>query len=349
MAVNYAEKYSKQIDQVYTHESYVAGIANPNYNFTGVATLNVFSPETVPLTDYDPDEGYGSPERMGNGVQEMTASQDKKFSLIIDKRDKVSTNGTMEAGARLKQQLNEQVVPTQDKHALEQYVKHAGTVAGVSAPSGEKGVFKALLKARTAMNNKKVSLEGRYAFIGSTYVGNLLENGVVVANPQIAGKSYTKGDIGRVLGYKIIEVPDDYLPEGCYLLCVHSDAIINPHKIEDATVKPSEMYDGDRMNGRFLYDAFVLGKKSGGVYAAVANDKKQAAPTISVSGGVATFTSEGAEEIKYTTDGSDPRYSKKAKTVQSGGTATVDAAKTKEIKAVAYGTFTSDVASKTVE
>ena len=347
--VNYAEKYSKQIDQVYTHVSYVAPVAGVDYDFTGVATLNVFSPETVPLTDYDPDEGYGNPKRMGNTVQEMTVTQDKKFTLIIDKKDKLSTNGTMEAGSRLKQQLNEQVVPTQDKYALAQFVKHAGKIVGVAAPTTDKAVYKMLLAARGVMNNSLVPNDGRYCFIGSTYAGNLIDSGVVVANPQIAGKSYTKGDIGKVLGFKVIEIPDNYLPEGCYMLCVHRNSILNPHKIQDASVMKSEMYNGDRMNGRFLYDAFVMGKKAVGVYAAVENGKKQADPTISVSGGVATFTSEGAEEIKYTLDGSDPRYSKEAKTVQSGGTATVDAAKVKEIKAVAYGTFTSNVASKTVE
>ncbi|MBP1557010.1 MAG: hypothetical protein J6A76_03760, partial [Oscillospiraceae bacterium] len=106
---------------------------------------------------------------------------------------------------------------------------------------------------------------------------------------------------------------------------------------------------GSLLEGRFLYDAFVKNHKSGGVYAAVASGSKQADPTISVSGGVATFTSEGAEEIKYTLDGTDPRYSKSAKTVQSGGTAAVDSKVVKLVKAVAYGAFTSDVASKKVE
>lgn len=342
--VNYASKYSKQIDQVYTHESFVAPLAGGKYEFSGVRSLKIFSPETVPVTDYDPDEGYGAPKRMGNGVQEMTVTQDKKFTLIIDKGDKVSTNGTMEAGARLKQQMNEQVVPMQDKYALAEFAKQAGTVAGISAPSGEKGVFKALVAARTAMNNKLVPADGRYCFIGSTFAANLIESGVVVANPQIAGKSYTKGDIGRVLGFKIIEVPDDYLPANCFFICIRSESVVNPHKIHDATVMKSELYNGDRMNGRFLYDAFVLGKKSSGVYAAVLSGSKQAAPTIATSGTTATVTSAGATAIKVTTDGSDPRYSEKAVTVQTGGTVTFKTGDV--IKAVAYGTFTSDVAEK---
>jgi hypothetical protein len=342
--VNYASKYSKQIDQIYTHESFVAGIATGKFEFTGVKTLKVFAPQTVPVTDYDADEGYGTPKRMGNEVQEMMVSQDKKFSLIIDKGDATSTNGTMEAGARLRQQLNEQVVPTQDKYALAEYVKQAGTVAGVAAPTTEKAVYKLLLAARAALNNALVPMDGRYCFMGSSYVGNLLEAGMIVANPQVAGKNYTKGDVGRVLGFKIVEVPDTYLPDGAYFVCVRGDAIVNPHKVHDATSTKSELYNGERLNGRFLYDAFVLGKKSGAVYAAVASASKQATPTIAISGTTATVTSTGATAIKVTTDGTDPRYSESAVKVQSGGTVTVKSGDV--VKAVAYGTFTSDIATK---
>lgn len=211
--VNYAEKYSKQIDQVYTHESFVAPIAAGKYEFTGVATLNVFSPETVPVTDYNPDEGYGAPQRMGNGVQEMYVSQDKKFTLIIDKKDKLSTNGTMEAGARLKQQMAEQVTPTQDKYALAEFVKQAGTVAGVSAPTGEKGVFKALVAARTAMNNALVPEGGRYCFIGSALAANLIESGVLVAILRLQARTTPKAILVAYLALRSSKFPTTICPK----------------------------------------------------------------------------------------------------------------------------------------
>ena len=343
--INLASKYSKQIDQVYTHESFVAPLAKGKYEFIGVESVKVFAPVTVPPTPYDRDGGYGKPNRMQNEVQEMKVTQDWGFPLLIDKGDASSANGTFAAGARLKQQIAEQITPMQDKYALAQYIKQAGTVAGISAPTGEKGVYKALSAARAAMNNKLVPADGRYCFIGSTLATNLIDSGVLVANPQIAGKNYTKGDIGRVLGFKIIEVPDDYLPVNAYFLCVRSESVVNPHKIHDAKLHIDPPgYSGDLLEGRFLYDAFVLGKKSGGVYAAVLTGSKQAAPTIAISGTTATITSAGATAIKATTDGSDPRYSMTAVTIQTGGTVAVESGKT--VKAVAYGTFTSDVAEK---
>lgn len=345
--INLASKYAKQIDQIYTHESFVAGVASGKFEFTGVKSVKIFSPITVPLTDYDRDGGYGKPNRMQNEVQELIVTQDKGFTLLIDKGDASSANGTFAAGARMKQQIREQVTPMQDKYALGQYIMHAGTVAGAAAPTTDKAVYKLLMGARTAMNNKLVPNDGRYCFIGSTYAANLIDSGVVVANPQIAGKSYTKGDIGRVLGFKIIEIPDNYLPENAFFVCVRGDSIVNPHKIHDSKLHHDPIgYSGDVMEGRFLYDAFVLNKKSSGVYAAVLSGSKQANPTIAVSGDTATVTSTGAKSIRVTTDGTDPRYSDTAVVLQSGGTVPVESGMT--VKAVAYGTFTSDVAEKNV-
>ena len=52
MAINLATKYSKQIDEVYTHESFVAGKANGKYEFTGVKGVKIYAPVTVPVVDY---------------------------------------------------------------------------------------------------------------------------------------------------------------------------------------------------------------------------------------------------------------------------------------------------------
>ncbi len=74
--------------------------------------------------------------------------------------------------------------------------------------------------------------------------------------------------------------------------------------------------DGNVVEGRNYFDAFVLGAKAEGVYAAVLTDKVAAAPVITAAGGA--ITQGDATTIYYTTDGSDPRYSKTRKTITSG-------------------------------
>jgi hypothetical protein len=95
-----------------------------------------------------------------------------------------------------------------------------------------------------------------------------------------------------------------------------------------------------------IHDAFVLGKKANGVAVAVLKGNVAAVPAISVSGGKATITASGATAIYYTTDGSDPRYSKEAKAY----TAEVSVAAGDVVRAyaTAAGKYRSAVAEKTV-
>ena len=80
-----------------------------------------------------------------------------------------------------------------------------------------------------------------------------------------------------------------------------------------------------------------------GVYAAVAQDKVVATPTITKSSNSATVacTTSGAQ-IFYTLDGTDPRYSENAE--KYAAAVTVPAGETIRVYAVKDGMFTSAVA-----
>lgn len=81
-----------------------------------------------------------------------------------------------------------------------------------------------------------------------------------------------------------------------------------PYKIADAKVHEDPVgVSGALIEGRHYYDAYVLGAKCGGVYALVASGSISAAPSISGKKITGTGT------IRYTLDGSDPRYSDSAK------------------------------------
>ena len=71
----------------------------------------------------------------------------------------------------------------------------------------------------------------------------------------------------------------------------------------------------------------------------------QATPTITLSENKATVASSGATAIYYTTDGSDPRYSKDAKAYTAA--VTLAAGETIRAYAVADGKYASAVAKKT--
>ena len=168
---------------------------------------------------------------------------------------------------------------------------------------------------------------------------------------SLGKESLTKGSLGTFMGATVIAVPDDYLGDA-YFIITHKNSVMQPKQIQDYFVKQNPPgINGALLEGRFIYDAFVLGAKAHGVYALVPAGSKTANPVIDASLTSASVSSS-AGTVKITVDGSDPRYSN---TAIIGKSADLSAyvGKTVTIKAVAYdnGKYASDVveAQHTVE
>ena len=154
--------------------------------------------------------------------------------------------------------------------------------------------------------------------------------------------------IGRVAGFTIVEVPDDMFDSNHFFTAVHEMAVAFPYKINTSKIHTDPPgISGALIEGRQLYDTFVLGSKADAVYSAVATAAKLATPTITdTTVSAVTLESSGASKIYYTLDGSDPRFSM-SRDVYTGA---FDAT-SKTVKAVAMdteGKFSSDVATKDV-
>ena len=147
------------------------------------------------------------------------------------------------------------------------------------------------------------------------------------------------------MGAKVVKVPSSYMPEGAYFLIYHKNSVLVPYKIRDAKIHSDPPgISGALLEGRTNFDAFVIGARADGVYAAVNAENVTETPKITISGGKATVTSatDGAK-ILYTTDGSDPRYSDTAQTYSAA--VTLGAGETIKAVATSDANFTSGVAS----
>jgi len=155
--------------------------------------------------------------------------------------------------------------------------------------------------------------------------------------------------VGTFMGAQVVTVPDDYLMKGenkAYFLIVYKNSVLQPKKVQDYFIKENPAgINGALIEGRFIYDAFVIGAKCDGVYAAVEGEKVQEKPVFSLSGNNLVVTSAGANKIRVTVDGTDPRFSESAFETTSGGSVALDEG-TYSAKAVAFSDelFTSAVA-----
>ncbi len=360
MAINLAAKYSKEIANAFTLRSVVDGTTNKDYDFTGVKTLNVYTPVTQSLADYQRTgtSRYGTPTELQDTMQELILSKDRSFSITIDKGNNSEQMGAKEASRILAIEMNEQAIPEMDKYALCRFADYAGKIAVLTAAPTKDTVAQQLSDGMVAMSNKNVPAEGRFIFMGWSVFGALRLSPQFIGVECLAKNSLVKGAIGTFMGAQVVVVPDDYLKKNgktCYFLITHKNAVIQPKKVQDYFVKENPAgINGALLEGRFIYDAFVLGGRCDGVYAAVESGAQQATPTLTYAANTkkTAVSSTGADFILYTTDGTDPRYSSSA-VKSAGGSVSVDlggfAGGNATIKAVAMkeGVFTSAVAENT--
>lgn len=349
MAVNLAVKYSDQIAEVFTAGSFIKGKTSTSFDLTGVKTLKVYTPITVPEVDYTREgmSRYGTVTEMQDIVQELKMTQDKAFTLTIDKGNNLDQNMTKKAADMLRLQLNEQSTPAADRYALKRFARMAGTIATVSTAPTKNNIVELISTGAQTLDDQLVPDGDRYIYVTSEVYKMIRLSPEFTGLEGLGVKAVGKGVAGEISGLQIVRVPKSYMPDGRFFLITHKNAVLMPYKISDAKVHNDPVgVSGALIEGRHYYDAFVLGAKSAGVYALVLAENKLEAPTVSVSGTTVTIsTPSHAEEVYYTVDGSDPRYSDSAKIY----TAAVTAQKGTKIRAVARAEsyFPSDVADKT--
>ena len=73
--------------------------------------------------------------------------------------------------------------------------------------------------------------------------------------------------IGEVDGTKIVRVPSSRLPAGCAFLLVHPSAATAPKQLEEYKIHDNPPgVSGWLVEGRVLFDAFVLNNKADAIY-----------------------------------------------------------------------------------
>ena len=82
-------------------KSLATGFTNRDYDWDGIKTLHVYSIPTVALNNYNRTLGanrYGTPAELQDDEQSLTVTQDKSFTFIIDKGNKMDQMNVKDAG-----------------------------------------------------------------------------------------------------------------------------------------------------------------------------------------------------------------------------------------------------------
>lgn len=290
---NFATKFSPKVQEAFSLASVTEGLFSNDYDWTGVATVKVYSVDDLPLNDYDWDlttgSRFGSLTELGDTVQELTVNDDKAFNGSIDKRNNTSELQIKAASKVMARQSRNVIVPYVDKYRLNALANGNGiasgwgtngkgtVVTGVSLTAST--ALRTLMTAHAAMKNLLVPGENNVLYIGETTAIEIKLADQVVGTgatvQDVAKGVVVNGEIGKIAGLHACVVPDSYMPTvndaAVQFMIVHKGVAVAPKKIETMRIiQDHPDIDGHVVQGRFLHDCFVLEKKAAGIYVATA-------------------------------------------------------------------------------
>lgn len=270
--INLAAKASNKVVERFNIGSITEGLFTSKYDWTGVATVKVYTVDNLPLQSYDKTAAsgsrFGALTELGDTVQEMTVTDDKSFNGSIDKGNNTAQLMIKSASSVLKRTTDEVLIPYVDKYRLAKLAEGAGTIeTGVTL--SKSNAIETIMKAGAAMSNKKVPKAGRVIYIGETNAIHVKLADQVVGIDKLGEKAIVNGVCGTIDGAQVRIVPDSYMPEGVVFMIVKKGVACAPKKIETYRVLDEHPdIDGSVVQGRFLHDCFVLDTQKDGIYVA---------------------------------------------------------------------------------
>jgi len=270
MAINLAEKYSTKVDERFKLKSLTEAGVNREYDWAGVKSINVYSIPTVAMNDYQRTglARYGTASELQDSIQTLTVTKDRSFTFTIDRGNKIEQVGVKDAGKALARQIDEVIVPEIDSYRLT-VMATAATAAGGTATAAvtATNAYQVLLAGGEYMSDNKVPISGRIAFVTPQYYSFLkLDNSFIKAS-EMGQKMLVNGQVGEVDGVRIILVPSSYFPADTAFIMCHPVATVAASKLQDYKIHDNPPgINGWLVEGRVIYDAFVLNNKSAAVY-----------------------------------------------------------------------------------
>lgn len=274
MAQNLASKYSDKVDERFTRESFADAVLGSNYkvgDFSGVKTVYVYSVPTVPMHDYSrggTGDRYGTSLDLQASTQALTMSKDRSFTFIIDRGNHIQSQMIYDANKALSRQINEVIIPEYDTHVFATMAAKASAMGNLSTTSPTKSnAYSLFMAGQETLGDHQVPDKGRIAICSYKYAALLMQDNAFVRYGDSAQKMLSSGVIGEIDGVQIKRVPSSRLPAGCSCIISHPCATIGPKQLSDYKIHDNPPgISGWKVEGRLIYDCFVLNNKAGGIF-----------------------------------------------------------------------------------
>ena len=273
MAVTLAEKFLPYVDEQFKAESKKSLRTNQDFNWTGAHTVKIYKISTAAMTDYGRTgptgtnwSRYGAVAGLDAATEELTLSRDRSFTFAIDAMDADETGQTLTAASALARQLREVVIPEIDGYVFGKMCTGAGTKPAAAELTAA-NIYGEILKAGAALDAAEVPETGRQLLVTPETLLLMKQSGDIVLETDIGADLRLKGVISNLDGANVIRVPASRVPEGFGFLLAHPSATVAPVKLESYNTHQNPPgINGQLVEGRVVYDAFVLENKKMALY-----------------------------------------------------------------------------------
>ena len=272
MARELVTKYAPYVDEIFSQESKKSLLTNNDFDFDGAGTVKIYKVSTADMNDYGRNgaaEGnwsrYGKVADLDATTETMTLSKDRSFTFVIDKLDENETARQLSGATALARQVRNVVVPEVDTHVYTKVAAGAGTVLEVELTSTN--IYDQILLASKTLDDELVPEEGRVLVVTPDVYRLMKLNNEIVMETEVGADMRKKGIISNLDGAAVVKVPAVRLPKNFGFILTHPCATTAPTKLEDYNthLNPPGI-NGTLVEGRIVYDAFVLENKKKAIY-----------------------------------------------------------------------------------
>lgn len=272
MAIELVTKYLPYVDEIFYTESKKSLLTNQDFDWTGANIIKIYKIGTSQMNDYDRAgtgsnaSRYGSIGNLDATTQSMRIKKDRSFTFVIDKLDRDETGSTLEAATALARQLREVTIPEVDKYVYGVMSENAGNKpAAVSLTSDN--IYEEIVKATVALDEAEAPENGRVLLVTPDVYRLMKQSKEIVLNTNVGEDMRLKGVISNLDGMNVIKVASSKVPENFGFMVAHPCATVAPTKLADyKTHQDPPGISGSLIEGRIVYDAFVLDNKKNAIY-----------------------------------------------------------------------------------
>lgn len=272
MAIELATRFAPVTDEKFKAESKKYLLTNEDFSWTGAKTIRVYKISTSKMNDYDREgkganwSRFGKIESLDATTEEMTLTKDRSFTFAIDRLDTDETVQQLQAATALERQLREVAIPEIDTYTYGKMALNAG-----QKPAAKKltatNIYDEVMAGSTALDNEEVPESGRYLIVTPDGYSLLKKNKDFLMSTDIAQDLKVKGVVAMVDGLTVVKVPANRLPANFGFMLCHPVATVAPTKLAEYRIHEQVAgISGSLVEGRIVYDAFVLDNKAKALY-----------------------------------------------------------------------------------